>query len=119
MDNECSQQCASGCCAGKLDHMGGENEGGEGTADCDGAVWYTSEKNTSHTLIWKSPACCEFTGTEVQFFVTAAKADDDYLRQQQLSVPGELSSCVCTNSAPLPVQLCWLFGCTWRHGTTS
>lgn len=46
-------------------------------------------------MVWKSPACCTFGGTEVQFFVTGSMSEDDYLRQQAIVVPGEPSKCDC------------------------
>lgn len=67
--------------------------------DCDGAIWYSTEREEVHSMVWKSPACCTFVGTEVQFFVTGSMSDDDYLRQQAIVVPGEQSKCDCKDGS--------------------
>lgn len=87
-----------GCFAGKLEQVG------DGTEDCDGMMWYSSAKETAHMVKWVSPACCEFSGNEVQLFVTASKKEEDYLRKQQALKTGEQSACDCSDSA-LPPSL--------------
>ena len=77
------------CSAGELSN---DDEGAE---DCRGAMWYTTARETEHAVTWKTPACCEFGGTNVQIFVTGSKHDDDYLRQQELFVEADQSKCSC------------------------
>ena len=66
--------------------LGDENDEG---VKCEGKAWVTSsDRATSHSVLCKSPKCCEIAQDIVQIMTTIAGCSTDHFRQNEATLQG-------------------------------